>query len=105
MKRLFNKKVIGVLLALLLITTILVPNLVPSAVELVGDSFTVGTVEAAGVADATCDGVADDVQALTLLTALPATGGPEITTRTKYLSENAQFLALSPLTGRVLEAK
>lgn len=75
MKRLFNKKVIGILLALSLITTIIVPNLVPDAVELVGDSFTIGTVEGAGVADATCDGADDDVQAQVLLTALPATGG------------------------------
>ncbi len=32
-------------------------------------------------------------------------GDPNIVTRTKYLCENAQFLTLSPLTGRVMEAK
>ena len=36
---------------------------------------------------------------------LPATGGSTITTRTRYLSENAQFLVLSPLTGRLMEAQ
>ena len=37
--------------------------------------------------------------------ALPAWGDPGITTRAMYLDGNAQFIALSPLTGRVMDAK
>jgi len=37
--------------------------------------------------------------------ALPALGGPDEITRTMYLNDNAQFLALNPLTGRVMEAE
>ena len=39
------------------------------------------------------------------LKALPAIAGANEISRTQYLNENAQFLALSPLTGRVMEAK
>lgn len=39
------------------------------------DVFTIGTAEAAGVADYTADGVADDVQFQAALNALPAAGG------------------------------
>jgi hypothetical protein len=53
-----------------------VPNIISRTANIVKSELTMGSaVQAAGIADATCDGAADDVQALALVTALPATGG------------------------------
>jgi hypothetical protein len=54
-----------------------VPRVFNNIATGVKDVFTLtnSATQATGVADATCDGVADNVQALALVSALPATGG------------------------------
>lgn len=70
-----NKKVGSVLLILVMLAMVVLQQAPRLSNVHFRDMFTIGTVESAGVADATCDGAADDVQAQTLVTALPATGG------------------------------
>src|SRR4030042_4598240 len=79
LKRIWSKlatKKVGYVLLTLIMLVMLAYQQAPKLSNIdVRDMFTIGTVESAGVADATCDGVADDVQAQALVTALPATGG------------------------------
>ncbi len=78
MKHPVSKTAVFLVMAALLILS-LVYYAVPDAGNKLSSSlrstFTMQTAEAAGVADATCDGTADNAQAQALVTALPANGG------------------------------
>ncbi len=69
------KKVLATTLVILLTLSCVYFAFPDRIVREARDAVTVGTIEAAGVADATCDGVADNTEALAMLTALPGTGG------------------------------
>jgi len=76
--KLWTRKVATVALVVALLGMLVyqsIPGVIQQATTGLHDVLTLGTVQAAGVADATADGAADDVQAQALLTALPATGG------------------------------
>lgn len=71
-----KKLLIGLLVVVLVALCFLPVIRVEQAKTLVGDFFTMGSrVYAAGTADRTADGTADDVDAQFLVNALPATGG------------------------------
>lgn len=69
------KKILGTTLIILLALSCVYFAFPDRIVKEARDAVTVGTIEAAGVADATCDGVADNAEALAMLNALPGTGG------------------------------
>ncbi|MBU1173053.1 MAG: right-handed parallel beta-helix repeat-containing protein [Proteobacteria bacterium] len=77
MRRLINGTLVSTLAATLVLAGLFYGQ--SSGLSAVQDTvqnvFTIGTAEAAGVADQTADGVDDNVQAQALVTALPATGG------------------------------
>ena len=75
------KRIALALLSLALLAMLFYPPTLGSfrqATQVASNTLTLGlgsSVDAAGVADATCDGAADDIQAQALVTALPAAGG------------------------------
>lgn len=73
-KRVLTQRV-GAVAMILAMLGILFFQYTPQIRQTARDVFTIGTVEAAGVADATADGVADNIECQALVTALPATGG------------------------------
>ncbi len=76
-KLLFSNKIMGGAIILLLLIAMLSSVFLPAQLtnQSPKDLFTVNTVEAAGIADYTCDGVADDAQWQLALNGLPNAGG------------------------------